>query len=216
MVISLLNNNCSCIDIIYIDEFIISRIFKEQFYQASMLNDLSTYYVTARFQRKCNTCLIYNQCVMLRFRFRYAVLLTEYVATSWTRLSRDCRRRCCNASRTSRARCRVERAPGEVIILLARATLWRRCICGSRCCKCPLASTSNDGTATFSPANYSMRSTGYCIISGSRRSWTCRTRWLMNFSICRRWPWSTLRTRSSPIFPKLLISVQSYIIIQVN
>lgn len=79
----------------------------------------------------------------LRFPSRWTV----YAVPSSTLRSRSCRRRCYTGSMGSSLRCRGEKVQDAIIRWHVRVTLWRRCTCASRCCRCHSANTLSASTS---------------------------------------------------------------------
>lgn len=120
----------------------------------------------------------------LRFPSRWTV----YAVPSSTLRSRSCRRRCYTGSMGSSLRCQGEKVRDAIIRWHVRVTLWRRCTCASRCCRCHSANTLSASTSASLLARFlhlyfikQFFSQFDWVMANIKKQWPCRVLKLLNF-----------------------------------
>lgn len=120
----------------------------------------------------------------LRFPSRWTV----YAVPSSTLRSRSCRRRCYTGSMGSSPRCRGEKVRDAIIRWHVRVTLWRRCTCASRCCRCHSANTLSASTSASLLARFlhlyfikQFVSRFDWVMAYIQKQWPCKVLKLLNF-----------------------------------
>lgn len=135
----------------------------------------------------------------LRFPSRWTV----YAVPSSTLRSRSCRRRCYTGSMGSSLKCRGEKVRDAIIRWHVRVTLWRRCTCASRCCRCHSANTLSASTSASLLARF--------LHLYFTKQFFSQFDWVMA-NIQKQWPYKALKLLNFDI----LVSTWSVIIAHLN